>query len=294
MCWVALDRALRLAEKRSFPADWRRWIEVRDQIYETVMKEGWSAKRGAFVQSYGSDALDASALLMPLVFFVSPTDPRMLQTIDAMNRPPNQGGLVSDGLVFRYDVEKTPDGLKGTEGTFNMCTFWLVDALTRVVLVPSAETKTVTATMVMIFQRMFCINSSGRLFGRHDRLLALIAADRRFRDLDPDLFGDLKLDALIAQPRHLPVDAAGRHHAVADLERVEKRRHLLLLFLHRQQDHEIEDAEDQGERDERHPRTLAVGRRHGKHVFEVPNQVQHLHEFMNRPAGGRSSGGTLA
>jgi len=131
MCWVALDRALRLAEKRSFPADWRRWIEVRDQIYETVMKEGWSAKRGAFVQSYGSDALDASALLMPLVFFLSPADPRMLRTIDAINKPPNQGGLVSDGLVFRYDLRYSPDGLKGMEGTFNICTFWLVEALTR-------------------------------------------------------------------------------------------------------------------------------------------------------------------
>ena len=68
---------------------------------------------------------------MPLVFFVSPHDPRMLQTIDAINRSPRDGGLVSDGLVFRYDVGKTPDGLKGTEGTFNICTFWLVEALTR-------------------------------------------------------------------------------------------------------------------------------------------------------------------
>ena len=88
-------------------------------------------QRGAFVQQFDGDALDASTLLMPLVFFVSPTDPRMLRTIDAINRPPKDGGLVSDGLVFRYDVEKTPDGLKGTEGTFNLCTFWLVEALTR-------------------------------------------------------------------------------------------------------------------------------------------------------------------
>ena len=72
MCWVALDRAIRLATKRSFPADLQRWIKVRDQIYETVMKRGWSRKRGAFVQSYDSDALDASLLLMPLVFFISP------------------------------------------------------------------------------------------------------------------------------------------------------------------------------------------------------------------------------
>ena len=131
MCWVALDRALRLATKRSFPADWNGWISTRDQIYETIMKRGWNEKRGAFVQQFDGDALDASILLMPLVFFVSPTDPRMLQTLDAINRSPREGGLVSDGLVFRYDVNKTPDGLKGTEGTFNLCTFWLVEALTR-------------------------------------------------------------------------------------------------------------------------------------------------------------------
>ncbi len=95
------------------------------------MSKGWSEKSEAFVQSFGSDALDASTLLMPLVFFVSPSDPRMLKTIDAINRPPREGGLVSDGLVFRYDLTQTPDGVKGTEGTFNICTFWLVEALTR-------------------------------------------------------------------------------------------------------------------------------------------------------------------
>jgi len=131
MSWVAVDRALRLAAKRSFPADWNGWTAVRDEMYETIMKRGWNPSRGAFVQQFDGDALDASTLLMPLVFFVSPSDPRMLQTIDAINRSPRQGGLVSDGLVFRYDVEKTPDGLKGTEGTFNLCTFWLVEALTR-------------------------------------------------------------------------------------------------------------------------------------------------------------------
>jgi GH15 family glucan-1,4-alpha-glucosidase len=131
MAWVAVDRALRLASKRSFPADWNGWTSVRDEMYETIMQRGWNQQRGAFVQQLDGDALDASSLLMPLVFFVSPTDPRMLRTIDAINQAPKSGGLVSDGLVFRYDVEKTPDGLKGTEGTFNLCTFWLVEALTR-------------------------------------------------------------------------------------------------------------------------------------------------------------------
>jgi GH15 family glucan-1,4-alpha-glucosidase len=96
-----------------------------------VMQNGWSEERHAFVQFYGSDSLDASTLVMPLVFFLSPVDPRMVSTLEAINRPPREGGLVSDGLVYRYDVEKTPDGLKGTEGTFNICTFWLVEALTR-------------------------------------------------------------------------------------------------------------------------------------------------------------------
>ena len=131
MCWVALDRAIRLANKRSFPADWSRWYRARDQIYEDIMVKGWNEQRQAFVQSYGSDSLDASALIMPLVFFLSPTDPRMIQTLEAIDKPPKEGGLVSDGLVFRYDVARTPDGLKGTEGTFNICSFWLVEALTR-------------------------------------------------------------------------------------------------------------------------------------------------------------------
>jgi GH15 family glucan-1,4-alpha-glucosidase len=131
MCWVALDRALRLASKRAFPADWRLWMRTRDKIYETVMRRGWNKKRRAFVQRYDGAALDAACLRMPLVFFTGPNDPRMLQTIDAINQPPRDGGLVSDGLVFRYDVKETSDGLQGTKGTFNLCSFWLVEALTR-------------------------------------------------------------------------------------------------------------------------------------------------------------------
>jgi GH15 family glucan-1,4-alpha-glucosidase len=131
MCWVALDRGLRLADKRSFPAERDRWLTVRDQIYEEIMAKGWNSERLAFVQSYGSDALDASNLMMPLVFFLSPTDPRMLSTLDAILQPPEKGGLVSNSLVHRYNVKETSDGLPGEEGTFNICTFWLVEALTR-------------------------------------------------------------------------------------------------------------------------------------------------------------------
>jgi GH15 family glucan-1,4-alpha-glucosidase len=132
MCWVAIDRALRLADKRSFPADRERWLKVRDQIYEEIQAKGWSSHRNAFVQFYGSDSLDASLLMMPLVLFMSPTDPRMVKTIDAILKPPSERGLVSDGLVYRYNAEETPDGLRGLEGTFNICTFWLVEALTRI------------------------------------------------------------------------------------------------------------------------------------------------------------------
>ena len=131
MCWVAVDRGLRLADKRSFPADRARWQKVRDQIYEEIMKHGWHPGRGSFVQAYGKDVLDASSLVMPLVFFLSPTDPRMLSTLDAINRSPQEGGLVSNSLVHRYDPDLTSDGLAGAEGTFNMCSFWLVEALTR-------------------------------------------------------------------------------------------------------------------------------------------------------------------
>jgi hypothetical protein len=131
MCWVALDRALRLAEKRSFPADRARWLKARDAIYEEVMYKGWDPERRSFVQAYGAPALDASNLLMPLVFFTAPNDPRMLATVDAIRKPLSQGGLAAGGLVYRYDPREAPDGLSGTEGTFNMCSFWLVEALTR-------------------------------------------------------------------------------------------------------------------------------------------------------------------
>ena len=131
MCWVAVDRGLRLADRRSFPADRDRWLKVRDTIYEEIMEKGWSETRNAFVQRYGSDALDAANLMMPLVFFVSPTDPRMLRTLEAINQSPEKGGLVANALVHRYNVNETEDGLRGEEGTFNICTFWLVEALTR-------------------------------------------------------------------------------------------------------------------------------------------------------------------
>ncbi|MDB5305091.1 MAG: glycosyl hydrolase, glucoamylase [Phycisphaerales bacterium] len=131
MCWVAIDRGLRLAQKRSFPCDWGKWIRCRDEIYLDVMEKGWSRTRQAFVQHYGSQALDASNLIMPLVFFMAPNDPRMLRMLDAISKDPIEGGLLSNSLVYRYNLKEFSDGLAGDEGTFNMCTFWLVEALTR-------------------------------------------------------------------------------------------------------------------------------------------------------------------
>jgi GH15 family glucan-1,4-alpha-glucosidase len=127
MSWVALDRALRMANKRGLPAPWTHWEDTRTAIYEEVMAEGYDPKLGHFVQHYGSQYLDAANLLMPLVKFVAPTDPRMLGTIEATRKL-----LVSDSLVYRYDPDcAAPDGLRGDEGAFSLCTFWWVEALTR-------------------------------------------------------------------------------------------------------------------------------------------------------------------
>jgi GH15 family glucan-1,4-alpha-glucosidase len=131
MNWVALDRGIRLADKRALPADRAKWLRERDRIYEEVMAKGWNEKRRAFTQFYGSDDLDASLLIMSLVFFMAPTDPRMISTINAIRENPRDGGLVSDSLVYRYPPQARIDGLPGAEGTFNMCSFWLVEALTR-------------------------------------------------------------------------------------------------------------------------------------------------------------------
>jgi GH15 family glucan-1,4-alpha-glucosidase len=119
MSWVALDRGIRLAQRRSFPANLARWHTVRDAIDAEIMTQGWSAERRAFVQHYGSRSLDAANLMMPLALFVSPSDTRML---DAMLLSPEKGGLVANGLVYRYNVLETEDGLRGDEGTFNICT----------------------------------------------------------------------------------------------------------------------------------------------------------------------------
>lgn len=194
MCWVAIDRALRLADRRSFPlltfeeaereelerkhsdkgdaaepkdaakqTRRQRWLTSRDEIYLDIMRHGWNPDLGAFVQAYGSNILDASLMTMPLVFFLAPTDPRMLKTVDKINSAVRLGGLATGGLVRRFghsrpesapgprdsDVQ-TPfperenptefqesaseahdDKVPDDDGTFNLCTFWLIEALAR-------------------------------------------------------------------------------------------------------------------------------------------------------------------
>lgn len=135
MCWVAIDRALRIATSRSFPAERSRWSAIRDEIYEEILDKGWDEERQAFVQAYGEKDLDAGCLIMPLVFFMAPSDPKMLKTIEAVRKPPQEGGLTANSLVYRYNSMDangdSNDGITGKEGTFNLCTFWLVEALTR-------------------------------------------------------------------------------------------------------------------------------------------------------------------
>jgi len=123
MCWVAVDRAIRLASKRSLAAPFAKWIDVRNDIYEDIWANFWNEENGHFVQTKNGDSLDASLLLMPLVRFVSATDPRWLATLDAIGRT-----LSDDGVVYRY---KSADGLRGREGAFSACSFWYAECLAR-------------------------------------------------------------------------------------------------------------------------------------------------------------------
>jgi len=127
LCWVAIDRGIRLAIKRSLPCDLDGWTRTRNEIYHEIHTAFWSPKRNAFVQYKGSENLDAACLLMPLVRFIGPTDPRWLSTLDAISKE-----LLDDMLVYRYRVgEAAHDGLTGEEGTFSMCSFWWVECLAR-------------------------------------------------------------------------------------------------------------------------------------------------------------------
>jgi GH15 family glucan-1,4-alpha-glucosidase len=126
MCWVAFDRGIRLAVEHGLPAPIERWTAARDQIREQVMDRGFHQSRQAFVQHYDTDVLDSALLRMPSVGFIDGRDPMWESTLAAMDEE-----LVTDSLVYRYNPEASPDGLLGSEGTFSLCSFTYVDALTR-------------------------------------------------------------------------------------------------------------------------------------------------------------------
>ncbi|MGY1643596.1 glycoside hydrolase family 15 protein [Geodermatophilus sp. SYSU D00703] len=135
MCWVAFDRGIRLATEHGRPAALERWRAARDAIYQQVLERGFHFQRQAFVQHYDTEVLDSALLRMPAVGFVDGRDPMWTTTLAAMDRE-----LVTDSLVYRYDPEASPDGLRGSEGTFSLCTFAYVDALTRAGRLDDART----------------------------------------------------------------------------------------------------------------------------------------------------------
>ncbi|SFH27071.1 Glucoamylase (glucan-1,4-alpha-glucosidase), GH15 family [Palleronia marisminoris] len=134
MAWVAFDRGVKAVEEFGLSGPVDHWRTVREEIRDDILSNGWSDVRGSFVQYYGGEALDASLLLIPSVGFLPPDDARVIATVEAVQRD-----LVEGGLVLRYRPEDTPDGLGGSEGTFLVCSFWLVDALTMMGRLDEAE-----------------------------------------------------------------------------------------------------------------------------------------------------------
>jgi GH15 family glucan-1,4-alpha-glucosidase len=126
MCWVAMDRGARLAERRGEDEQAKEWQAVAEEIREDILTRGVD-KRGVFRQHYDTDALDASTLLIPLLRFLPPDDERVCATVNAIREE-----LTENGLVLRYRTDETDDGLSGAEGTFLICSFWLVSALSEI------------------------------------------------------------------------------------------------------------------------------------------------------------------
>ena len=128
MCWVAFDRAMKLANRRSFPGPISKWRTTRDEIHQDIYHNLWNPAENCFVQHKGSKNLDAAALILPQIGFISPVEPRWLSTLTAVEKY-----LVEDSLVYRYGhtQDSTSDGLAGSEGTFCMCSFWYIEALAR-------------------------------------------------------------------------------------------------------------------------------------------------------------------
>jgi GH15 family glucan-1,4-alpha-glucosidase len=187
MCWVALDRAIRLCQKRSLAAPVANWLAARDAIHEDIFANFWSDNLQSFVQSKGSETLDAAILLMPLVRFISPSDRRWVSTMEAIEKH-----LTEDVLVYRYLAD---DGLEGREGSFVACSFWRIECLARQGQVDKAR---------LLFEKMLGyanhvglyseeIGMNGELLGNFPQAfshLALISAasylDRRLSNVRGD------------------------------------------------------------------------------------------------------------
>ncbi|KAI1310393.1 Six-hairpin glycosidase-like protein [Xylaria venustula] len=162
MLWVAFDRGLRLADKRCLPCPNRaKWLEARDSLYEEIMEKGYNVELQSFVQSYENRTMiDSSILIAPLVFFITPNDPRFLNTVDRILLPLDKGGLTVTGLVHRYNSEISDDGVGGQEGAFSMCTFWLVEALTRA----GAYDRKYLVRAVNLFENMLGFSNHNSMF----------------------------------------------------------------------------------------------------------------------------------
>jgi len=198
MNWVALDRGIRLADRHGRPAPLDRWRQERDAIYRQVMQRGWSSARQAFRQHYASEVLDSSLLRMSTVGFIAPSDPMWLSTLAAM-----EDELVTDSLVYRYDPAASPDGLRGSEGTFSLCTFAYVGALAR-----SGQVRKARVT----FEKMLTYANHLGLYSEE------IALTGEQIGNFPQAFTHLALiDAAIALDRHLDEDRPTMEEAGVDL-----------------------------------------------------------------------------
>jgi GH15 family glucan-1,4-alpha-glucosidase len=186
MTWVAFQRAIRIARWRGLPGPISRWREVADSAYRVVQRQGWSPDRRAYVGHLGGTTLDASVLLMPLVKFAGPTDPRFLATLDRVGEE-----LVSDSLVRRYEPDGS-DGLPGSEGTFNLCSFWYVAALTRAGRIAEGryvfEKMLTYANHVGLFAEE--IGSAGEALGNFPQAFTHLALISAATDLDRALAGE--------------------------------------------------------------------------------------------------------
>jgi GH15 family glucan-1,4-alpha-glucosidase len=188
MCWVALDRALRLANKRSLPAPFERWNQQRQAIHDDIWNNFWDAEAGHFVQSLGSREVDGAMLLMPLVRFVGASDPCWLATLAVIERD-----LVRDGMVYRYrNTGVNDDGLEGEEGAFTACSFWYVECLARAGRVEQAHLEFAQllryASPLGLFAEEF--DRHGRHLGNTPQALSHLALISAASFLDRKLSGE--------------------------------------------------------------------------------------------------------